>query len=182
VETFTNNEDGTLTGSAGGSGTVNYITGDVELTFFAMVASNPITATYEYFANVPDTCYLFATSLSSSSLGTATRRVTLPPLTDMDYGDYGIMAYDGEGNHDEVSFAVGAVITVDIDAAPSGAVIEVRGRGFDGTAAPGGDTINAGEIFLAGTGSDTDVYIIDVGTGIHVDADGEFKVESSYPV
>lgn len=38
VETFTDNSDGTLTGSAGGTGTVNYWTGAISVTFFAAPA------------------------------------------------------------------------------------------------------------------------------------------------
>jgi len=38
VETFTDNSDGTLTGSAGGTGTVNYWTGAISVTFFGIPA------------------------------------------------------------------------------------------------------------------------------------------------
>lgn len=48
VETFTDNRDGTLTGSAGGSGTINYATGEYSITFNAS-PSNPVTADYIYF-------------------------------------------------------------------------------------------------------------------------------------
>jgi len=184
TETFTNNEDGTLTGDAAGTGTINYITGEVDLTFHAMAAAHAVTADYDYYVNDVDDCYIFATGLSSSALGTVTRRVTLPALSVMGYDDYGIMAYDAEGNHDEVSFAIGAVISVDVNAAPSGAVIEIRGRGFDGVGATPDvdkDQINVGDVYLAGSGSDTDVYIIDVGAGINVDSDGEFKIEVVIP-
>lgn len=47
VETFTDNGDGTLTGSAGGTGTINYSTGAWSLTFNANPGVNAaITATY----------------------------------------------------------------------------------------------------------------------------------------
>ena len=50
VETFTDNGDGTLTGSAGGSGTVNYTTGDISVTFATAPASGAaITASYKYY-------------------------------------------------------------------------------------------------------------------------------------
>lgn len=46
-ETFSDNGDGTLTGSAGGSGTVNYSTGAVALTYNAVLAgATQIWATY----------------------------------------------------------------------------------------------------------------------------------------
>lgn len=47
VETFTDNGDGTLTGSAGGSGTINYLTGAWSLTFnVAVIDGREINATY----------------------------------------------------------------------------------------------------------------------------------------
>jgi hypothetical protein len=50
VETFTDNYDGTLTGSLGGSGTVNYTTGDVSVTFNTAPANsaNNIKSTYQW--------------------------------------------------------------------------------------------------------------------------------------
>ena len=49
VETFTDNGAGVLTGSAGGSGTVDYSTGLVDITFnTAPVLDSPVTATYEF--------------------------------------------------------------------------------------------------------------------------------------
>ena len=50
TETFTDNLDGTLTGSAGGTGTINYTTGAISLTFFASVTNaQAITCTYQYW-------------------------------------------------------------------------------------------------------------------------------------
>lgn len=46
-ETFTDNYDGTLTGSAGGSGTINYTTGAYDITFHA-AAVGAVTATYQW--------------------------------------------------------------------------------------------------------------------------------------
>lgn len=48
VETFTDNKDGTLTGSAGGTGTINYATGAYSITF-NVVTANPVTSTYNWF-------------------------------------------------------------------------------------------------------------------------------------
>lgn len=47
-ETFTDNGDGTLTGSAGGTGTINYTSGAVSITFNAAQGSGAITADYSY--------------------------------------------------------------------------------------------------------------------------------------
>jgi len=49
VETFSDNGDGTLTGSADGSGTIDYDTGALSVTFFAAPANGAaITADYNY--------------------------------------------------------------------------------------------------------------------------------------
>lgn len=47
VETFSDNFDGTLTGSAGGTGTINYTTGAYSITFNA-VAAGAVTSTYQH--------------------------------------------------------------------------------------------------------------------------------------
>lgn len=47
VETFTDNKDGTLTGSAGGTGTINYATGAYSVTF-NVVAAGSVTADYSW--------------------------------------------------------------------------------------------------------------------------------------
>ena len=47
TETFTDNLDGTLTGSAGGTGTINYTTGAYDITFDATTGA-PVTATYRW--------------------------------------------------------------------------------------------------------------------------------------
>lgn len=48
VETFTDNRDGTLTGSLGGTGTINYTSGAFSVTFNSAVASGNITANYQW--------------------------------------------------------------------------------------------------------------------------------------
>lgn len=49
VETFTDNYDGTLTGSLGGTGTINYTTGAISVTFnTAVVNLTNVTVTYQH--------------------------------------------------------------------------------------------------------------------------------------
>lgn len=45
VETFTDNYDGSLTGSRGGTGTINYVTGAYDITFHTAVVSGDVIAT-----------------------------------------------------------------------------------------------------------------------------------------
>lgn len=50
VESFIDNRDGTLTGSAGGTGTINYVTGAISVTFnTAVVNTTAILCTYQYW-------------------------------------------------------------------------------------------------------------------------------------
>lgn len=48
AETFTDNYDGTLTGSLGGTGTINYLTGAYSVTFNGAVTSGNVTANYQW--------------------------------------------------------------------------------------------------------------------------------------
>ena len=48
TETFSDNVDGTLTGSLGGTGTINYTTGAFSITFNTAPAAGNITATYRW--------------------------------------------------------------------------------------------------------------------------------------
>ena len=61
VETFTDNGDGTLSGSAGGTGTINYRTGALSVTFnTAPTTGASITASYNQLATserVPNAVY-----------------------------------------------------------------------------------------------------------------------------
>ncbi len=54
VETFTDNRDGTLTGSLGGTGTINYTTGAWTVSFNSAVASGDITANYQWEDSADD--------------------------------------------------------------------------------------------------------------------------------
>lgn len=48
VETFKDNYDGTLTGSLGGSGTINYATGEFDITFSENVSSGNVLCSYQW--------------------------------------------------------------------------------------------------------------------------------------
>ncbi len=67
-ETFIDNGDGTLTGSAGGTGTVDYTTGALSVTFFAS-PTGAITCDYYFFPALPVLgIYTFYDSVGGSEL------------------------------------------------------------------------------------------------------------------
>jgi hypothetical protein len=76
VETFTDNGSGTLTGSAGGSGTVNYTTGAVTVTFnTAPTNAKSITANYYYNSENNSQVPEVELSLSMSEVRAQTRKL-----------------------------------------------------------------------------------------------------------
>ena len=51
--TFTDSGDGTLTGSPGGSGTINYVTGALSLTFASSSGATNVVVTFSYYPALP---------------------------------------------------------------------------------------------------------------------------------
>jgi len=182
--TFSDNGDGTLTGVGppAGTGTVDYLTGEVELDYAADPGGGlSIQATaYNYFTNTQDQTYIFSAGVETDDFGSAFKRCTIPDeTTEMDYGNYLFYAYDGEGNSDTEEFSIGAVITLDIDEGPVGTVVEIKGKGFD-PAELVGDV--AGEVVITDGVTPVECFIIDVNGGIDIDADGDFKLEIVIPL
>jgi hypothetical protein len=182
ADTWTDNGDGTLTaaGSVGGTGTVDYLTGEVSLTYTASPAVGPLTVSdYDYYVNDPNAVYIFTSGIETNDFGSVTKRCTIPDeATEMAYGTYLFLVYDGEGNEANDAFSIGAVITIDVDEGPVGTVVEIRGSGFD-DAAKIGDVAN--EVVITDGGTPVECTIIDVGTGVDVDAGGDFKLEVVIP-
>jgi len=179
VETYADNADGTLTGSVTTTGTIDYLTGEIELNYASAPGALAVTATaYNYFVNTPDTTYIFSTGIETDGFGTSFKRCTIPDeATEMKYDDYLFYVYDGEGNSDTDTFAIGAVITLDVDEGPVGAVVEIRGAGFEPT-----ETIDDGEVTITiDGGTPVTCNIIDLGAGIDIDTSGDFKLEIVLP-
>jgi hypothetical protein len=134
VLAFTDNGDGSLEPeNEDDEGSINYITGDIELEFDDAPADGAeITIDYSYVENVEDLVYIFTTTGDTDNVGTFSEEVTVPDIEDMDFGTYDLVSWDGDG-HDFVSdFSIGAVITLDMDEGPVGSVVSVEGRGFLG--------------------------------------------------
>jgi len=179
VETFTDNGDGTLTGNAGGDGTIDYVTGEWELNFNAMLAANDIDVQYDIYEDDVDDCYIFDPDVTATELGTIEKTLTIPSEATMDKGDYKVALLQGDGTLTELDYTIGAVITVDVDEGPSGTVVEITGKGFDEVTP---DQLTDDDVWIS-DGANTEVCeILDYTAAIDIDADGEFKIEVVIPV
>ena len=175
VETFTDGGDGKLTGNLGGDGTIDYVTGEIDVEFNTAPANGAdIECDYEYFKDTVNTLYIFTKNVDSSDLGSWSKTVEVPKVTVMDFGQYNIYAYDDSGNIDWDDFKIGAGISLAESEGPTGAVVRVTGQGFDPA-----DTIDQGEIYMR-DGTDTiDCYIIDA--PVDVESDGDIKLDIVIP-
>lgn len=172
VETITDDGDGSLTGDMGGDGSVNYVTGEVEVEFDTEPAMGAeIVVDYNYFDDVDNIVNILTTSGMSNSVGSFDKTVTVPEVDDMTAGSYELVIWDGDGNVFIGEFTIGATITLDMVEGPVGSYVEIEGKGFTP-----GSTIDQGEITLDGT-----VCYIDDDDPIEVEADGDFDLEIIIP-
>ncbi len=179
VVTFNDDGDGTLSSVGADDGTIDYLTGEVELNYAAAPGARVVTATaYNYFPNVQDQTYVFSPGIETDEFGSAFKRCTIPDeTTEMAYGDYLFYVYDGEGNSDTETFTIGAVITLDVDEGPVGTVVEIRGAGFDPA-----EFVEDGEVTITDGVTPVTCNIIDLPVaGVDVDPSGDFKLEIVIP-
>jgi len=175
VETFTDDGAGDLTGNLGGDGSIDYVSGEVDVEFNTAPANGAdIECDYEYYKNVVDTIYIFSKNIASNDLGSWKKTVEVPKESEMDFGQYNVYAYDDKGNVDWDDLKIGAGITLKHDEGPTGFVLEITGQGFDPD-----DEIDQGEIYMR-DGTDTvDCYIIDA--PVEVESDGDIKLKIVIP-
>jgi hypothetical protein len=125
------NGDGTFGGNAGDrvNGTINYVTGEWEVTFLSAykIAYADYDINYNAFYDEDDNMKVFTTSVETNDVGSFTKDITIPDYAE---GNYGITVIDGKGVNATAAFALGAVITLDVEEGPVGTVVEVSGRGF----------------------------------------------------
>ena len=170
VETFTDPlGDGVLTGTLGGSGKINYVTGEWEVDYnTAPVALT--TVDYVVFTPLLNTAYELSTSGETDIVGSYTKQVTIPVAAD---GSYWIGSIDAKGNVGTDDFEIGAVITVSNDEVAVGDVVTVSGRGFTAN----GDILYANGVTVGGLPAVIDDY----DGGVDIDNDGEFSFKLVIP-
>ncbi|KON30549.1 hypothetical protein AC482_03605 [miscellaneous Crenarchaeota group-15 archaeon DG-45] len=183
VETFddTPGADGDLDGSAGGTGTINYVTGEFKVTFnTAPLALATIEADYDWYEDVTPgvvgPVYVLSTTPDTNSVGTFTKKITIPSES---AGDYRIVAYDGKGNVDYNLFTIGAVITLTPELDSVGSVIRVKGRGFSANEHIDTTNVNSYVELWRGGAMVDDCYIID--EPIAIGSNKEFRMDIVIP-
>ncbi len=133
VETFTDAAGaGVLTGDAGGSGTINYVTGEVDIEFNAAPAAvaDNIVCDYDWYEASVSATFVLEDEDMSDELGSVETDIDVPLVAEMAPGDYEIVILDADGNSAAVDYTIGPVITLKVEEGPTGYVVEVDGRGF----------------------------------------------------
>jgi hypothetical protein len=124
VETFTDNGAGTLTGSKGGTGTINYVTGALSVTFKAAPATGrSITASYKHYAYD-----VTPTTIPTTNATGYFEAVCEVPLVAT--GTYTVTAINEVGYKETASFTVLRGITLVPSKGAVGTQVEIYGSGF----------------------------------------------------
>jgi hypothetical protein len=165
VETFNDNGDGTLS-SAGGSGKINYVTGEWEVEFAVAPVVAP-TVAYSVFTEAGGVAEELSTSGTTNDLGSYMKTVEVPTWGQ---AGYFIESLDAKGNSGSDAFTIGASISAP-DSADVGDVIEVSGRGFLGDDIDYADGVTVGGLPAA---------IVD-GDGVAINNDDEFEIDLVIP-
>jgi len=173
--------DGKLTDGVVNNGTVNYVTGEVEIGW--LNAPGQIDADYSWFDDAQDATYVMVDDGETDVLGSFEDLIEIPADADMATAAYEVLCLDNKGNTADPVFTKGPVITLDVDEGPTGTKVEVSGRGFTG----GNDELDDGEIRVVEDGGafadGVNVYIkdLDANDEIDIDADGEFECDIFIP-
>jgi hypothetical protein len=159
-------------------GSINYVTGELSIEFTSantLGDGDTMYATYEIFEDLDDDTYVLVSNGITDSVGSwQNRRINIPD--DASEGDYYVFGFDGDSNTAYDEFKIGAVISVDPDAAAVGEVVEVEGEGFD-------DDTDF-RVFLLQGNDEWECHVIDAGDTTpanRTDGTGEFRVEIVVP-
>ena len=178
VEIFTDAAGtGVLVGSATGTGTINYITGEYELNFFAApLALAAITGNYSYYATVAGSVYPLNQG-TTNSIGTYSATLTVPAGAIA--GADKVAAVDAVGNEGEKTFTIGSVIAASTTSTTVGSIVTIQGRGFGVGKVIG--LVNVPTIIRTGMAA-TNCAIKDMPVGgVVVDAQGRFRMDIIIP-
>jgi hypothetical protein len=126
--TLTDEGDGDLVGAGVDDASINYATGDWEIEFDDPLGDDvDIVADYDWYDDVEDVLDVLSTAVTTNKVGSFSKSVDIP---DWDFGDYEIYAYDEKDNNDDDDFDIGSQISLDVESAPVGGKVQIRGEGF----------------------------------------------------
>jgi PKD repeat protein len=128
VETFTDEGDGGLDGSSGGSGTVDYVTGEVHVKFKTAPAEDVIiSCSYDQFEDTPEITFVTTKPVSASTKGSMHAEIE---IEDLDYGEYYLCALDSLNNTMVQGLKLCPKITLSQYYADVGDLVTIKGKGF----------------------------------------------------
>ena len=128
VEAFTDEGDGELDGASGGSGTVDYVTGEVHVKFkTAPVEDVIIKCSYDQFEDVSEITFITSNPLSASTKGSVHAEIE---IEDLDYGEYYLCALDSLNNTLVQEIRLCPKITLSQSEADVGDLVTIKGKGF----------------------------------------------------
>ena len=171
-------------------GTINYILGEYDIDYddAGTAATGAITAAYNgYNAGTANTLYLITTSGDTSSLGSYSKRITIP---DGNAVDYYVVVMDAKGELEGAEFTIGAVISLSADSGKTGMILTIEGRGFDNVGP--GEILQqipnqvgpvSGVMLTDGAANQMVCTILDYDAANppQVDGDGEFSIQVFVP-
>ena len=169
---------GTLSSVAGGTGTINYITGAYSVTFNTapVLGANNIAIAYNYYPTTAAQVYPLNQG-ATSSVGTYTATLTVPAGAAA--GANKIAALDAVGNEIDGAFNIGPVVTANTMVTTVGSIVTLTGRGFTPAKVIG--LVNLPKLARAGFGP-VNCWIRDMPlAGIVVDAQGRFRMDIVVP-
>jgi len=128
AETLTDIGGGVLEGSSGGTGTIDYVTGEVHASFHVAPSQHAtITCSYYHFQGVPEVSMLTSTPFTATPRGTLEARLEVESLG---YGDYLLCALDSLNNTLVKEVKLCPELTLSKSRVDVGDLLTIRGSDF----------------------------------------------------
>ncbi len=171
VEAFTDEGDGELDGSSGGTGTVDYVTGEVHAKFkTAPLEDVMITCSYDHFEEAPEITFITTKPVSASTKGSVHADIE---IEDLDYGEYYLCAFDSLNNTLVQEVRLCPKMTLSQSEADVGDLVTIKGNDFTPDTGVESVTISSEDW------SGVECQIITSDRSI--DAEGDFQIQAFVP-
>ncbi len=128
VEAFTDQGDGELDGSSGGTGTVDYATGEVHVRFkTAPEEDTVITCSYDQFEDAAEITFITTKPVSANAKGSINTEIEIDSL---DYGENYLCALDSLNNTLVQGLKLCPKMTLSQNYADVGDLVTIKGKDF----------------------------------------------------